>query len=137
MLLEKKKVKTFLENCTMPVIANNPLDDDVLTDALRQNLLTCRLQRCNNLGDCVIRNGLKVCKCMLGYRGDACQETVNDGLAVPLTLGVLGFIIGFIILAFALAFFQQKRRERSWEKTNEKREALKKNGNFSPTKIGL
>lgn len=99
-----------LQNCTMPYNANNPLDGR----ALSQHSLTCRAQLCNNLGDCVIRNGLRVCKCMLGYRGDACQETVNDGLAVPLTLGVLGFIIGFIILAFALAFVQQKKRERSW-----------------------
>lgn len=94
----------------MPNVGNNLLEDR----ALSENLLACRAQRCNNLGECVIQNGLQVCKCMLGYRGSECQETVNDGLAVPLTLGVLGFVIGFIILAFALAFVQQRRRERLW-----------------------
>ncbi|GAA6098138.1 uncharacterized protein LOC108277153 isoform X2 [Tachysurus ichikawai] len=116
----------------MPNLSNDLLGDG----ALSQNLLTCRAQRCNNVGDCVIRNGLQVCKCMLGYRGDACQETVNEGIAIPLTLGVLGFIVAFIILAFALAFVQQRRRERLWEKTNEEKEALKNNGNVSHTKIG-
>ncbi|KAI5614294.1 low-density lipoprotein receptor-related protein 1B [Silurus asotus] len=121
------------ENCTMPNIAKSLLDDG----AMSQNLLTCRAQRCNNLGDCVILNGVQVCKCLLGYKGDACEETVNEGLAVPLTLGVLGFIIGFIVLAFVLAFVQQKRRERLWEKTDEKREALKTNGDYSQAKITL
>lgn len=99
-----------LQNCTMPNVANNPLDDGVLS----QGLLNCRAQNCNNVGDCVIQDGLQVCKCLLGYRGHSCQETVNDGLAAPLTLGVLGFIIGFIVLAFVLAFVQQRRRERLW-----------------------
>ncbi|TSM12587.1 Low-density lipoprotein receptor-related protein 4 [Bagarius yarrelli] len=115
------------ENCTKPNMANDSLHDR----ALSHNLLKCRLQRCNNHGDCVMLDGFRVCKCILGYRGDACQETVNDGLAVPLTLGVLGVIIAVIIMAFGVAFFQQKRRERLWAKTDEKREALKKNGHFS------
>lgn len=88
----------------MPNVTNNSPDD----------MLTCRVQRCNNLGDCVIQNGLQVCKCMLGYRGDACDETVNNGLALPLTLGVLGVIVSIIVLAFVLAFVQQKRRNRVW-----------------------
>ncbi|KAF4081836.1 hypothetical protein AMELA_G00144880 [Ameiurus melas] len=120
-------------NCTMPNVANNPLNDGVLS----QDLLKCRAQNCNNVGDCVIQDGLQVCKCLLGYRGHSCQETVNDGLAVPLTLGVLGFIVGFIVLAFILAFVQQRKRERLWKQTDEKREELKKNGGFPHTKIGL
>ncbi|XP_060764249.1 neurogenic locus notch homolog protein 3-like isoform X2 [Neoarius graeffei] len=95
---------THSKNYTMTNIAKN-LNDEVLT---------CRAQRCNNLGKCVIQNGEQVCECILGYRGDACEDTVNDGLAVPLTLGVLGFIIGFVLLAFALALLQQKRKKLIW-----------------------
>lgn len=95
----------FLQNWTTSNMAEDPLDD---------LMLICRTHHCNNHGDCVIQDGLQVCKCMLGYKGDTCQGTVNDGLAVPLTLGVLGFIVAFIALAFVIAFVQQRRRERLW-----------------------
>ncbi|KAF5897938.1 meprin A subunit alpha-like, partial [Clarias magur] len=92
-------------NCTMAnVDDNNPLSS--------QNLLTCRVERCNNLGDCVILNGSHVCNCMLGYLGDECEGTVNYGIAAPLTLGVLAVLVIFIVLAFVVAFIQQRRRER-------------------------
>lgn len=79
---------------------------------LSRSLGTCEAEQCNGHGDCVLQNGLGVCKCWLGYRGKTCDDTVNDGLAVPLTLGILFSIVAFVILAFVLAIIQQERKQR-------------------------
>ncbi|KTG04172.1 hypothetical protein cypCar_00024762 [Cyprinus carpio] len=73
-----------------------------------------RLIACDDIickyGRCVLVNGEPTCECKLGYIGDTCNETINDALSVPLTLGVLAFLIGFIILLFGLAFFRQRQK---------------------------
>ncbi|XP_036450335.1 prolow-density lipoprotein receptor-related protein 1 [Colossoma macropomum] len=93
-----------------------------------QRLMDCSAQRCNGRGECVTVDGLPECECMLGYRGDTCRETVNGGLSVPLTLGVLGVLVGLIIVAFLFAYFRQKRKAQIREQAAAAKEALKRNG---------
>ncbi|KAI4882735.1 hypothetical protein NFI96_028538 [Prochilodus magdalenae] len=81
-------------------------------DRLSQSRMDCNAQRCNGRGECVTMNGLPECECMLGYTGSTCRETVNGGLSVPLTLGVLGVLLGLVILAFLFSYFRQKRKAR-------------------------
>ncbi|KAL6472831.1 hypothetical protein MHYP_G00190190 [Metynnis hypsauchen] len=95
-----------------------------------QQLMDCGAQRCNGRGECVTVDGLPACECLLGYRGDTCRETVNGGLSVPLTLGVLGVLAGLIIVAFLFAYFRQKRKAHIREQAAVAKEALKRNGDF-------
>uniref|UniRef100_A0A3B4DAY2 EGF-like domain-containing protein n=1 Tax=Pygocentrus nattereri TaxID=42514 RepID=A0A3B4DAY2_PYGNA len=104
------KTEHFLLTClSVPVELLGKRDMPSLTAKLQQ-LMDCGAQRCNGRGECVTVDGLPACECMLGYRGDTCRETVNGGLSVPLTLGVLGVLAGLIIVAFLFAYFRQKRK---------------------------
>uniref|UniRef100_A0A3P9CJK1 Si:dkey-88l16.3 n=1 Tax=Maylandia zebra TaxID=106582 RepID=A0A3P9CJK1_9CICH len=78
------------------------------------NLSACRESQCNNHGNCVTPPGGGtdlLCNCDLGYKGDSCGETVNGALGLPLTLSVLGVLIGLAILAFVLAKSQRQREK--------------------------
>ncbi|RXN30582.1 low-density lipo receptor-related 2-like protein [Labeo rohita] len=85
-----------------------PASDD---DGLSRRLIACDAIICK-YGRCVLVDEQPTCECKLGYIGETCNETINDALAVPLTLGILAVIIGFIILCFGLAFFRQKQKAR-------------------------
>ncbi|KAJ8007521.1 hypothetical protein DPEC_G00118360 [Dallia pectoralis] len=79
------------------------------------DLQSCSAQLCHGYGQCVkntVKNTERTCECLLGYRGDFCQETVNGAISVPLTLGVLAFIMGIIIIAAFLASINQRVRRR-------------------------
>lgn len=78
------------------------------------SLPTCGETQCNGRGTCHVpmgggAGGL-VCVCRLGYKGEWCEDTVNESLSVSLTLGVLAFIIGIIIIAFLFAKIRQKQK---------------------------
>lgn len=99
-----------------------PASDD---GAVSRHLMACADIICK-YGRCVLMDGKPTCECMLGYIGDTCNETINNSLSVPLTLGFLAFIIGFIILFFGMAFFRQRQKAKKREKAAE--EALLRNG---------
>ncbi|XP_042588123.1 meprin A subunit beta-like [Cyprinus carpio] len=105
-------------NFSMSVPAS---DDDVVS----RHLTACADIICK-YGRCVLVDGKASCECKLGYVGDTCDETINDALSVPLTLGILAFIIGFIILFFGMAFFRQRQKAKMRKKAAE--EALLRNG---------
>lgn len=89
--------------CTMAT--NSTLDPD---------LPTCRELHCSSHGTCVPPVGAGVdvvCECDLGYQGQSCDDTVHGSLSLPLTLGVLGVIIGLLILAFILAKCRQRQKK--------------------------
>lgn len=90
----------------MSAPATIPLDKE---GGESHHLITCDHVICQ-YGRCVLVNGESSCECNLGYTGDTCNETINEALSVPLTLGVLVFIIGIIILIFGLAFFRQSQK---------------------------
>lgn len=78
------------------------------------SLPTCGESQCNGHGTCEIPPGggsALVCNCELGYRGESCEETVNGALSLPLTLSVLGVIIGLVILAFIVAKVRQRQKK--------------------------
>lgn len=99
-----------------------PASDD---DGVSRHLTACADIICK-YGRCVLVDGKPSCECKLGYVGDTCDETINDALSVPLTLGILAFIIGFIILFFGMAFFRQRQKAKMRKKAAE--EALLRNG---------
>lgn len=70
-------------------------------------------------GSCVLVHDEPVCECMLGYTGETCQETVNETLVVPLTLGVLTVTIFCIVLLFSIAIFCQKLKAKKRKKAAE------------------
>ncbi|CAL8326790.1 unnamed protein product [Boreogadus saida] len=75
----------------------------------------CGETQCNGRGTCkdpIAGGGGSFCDCMLGYKGDRCEDTVNDSLSVSLTLGVLAFIVGFILIAFLFAKIRQRQKKR-------------------------
>ena len=79
------------------------------------NLPTCGDTRCNGNGVCMPPPGggtYFVCNCNLGYRGQSCEDTVNGSLSVPLTLSVLGVIIGLLILAFIFAKLRRRQKKK-------------------------
>ncbi|KAF7648261.1 hypothetical protein LDENG_00159800 [Lucifuga dentata] len=81
-------------------------------------LPTCGETQCNGHGTCVPPPGGGtdfVCDCILGYKGEFCDDTVHGDLSLPLTLSVLAVIVGLLILAFIFAKLRQrqKRRRRS------------------------
>lgn len=51
-----------------------------------------------------------MCNCQLGYRGEACEDTVNGSLSLPLTLSVLAVIIGLLVIGFIFAKLRQKQK---------------------------
>lgn len=54
-----------------------------------------------------------VCECNLGYRGASCEDTVNGELSLPLTLSVVGVILGLLLLAFVVAKVRQRQKRQS------------------------
>lgn len=70
---------------------------------------TCGGLQCHGNGKCVNHGVATVCECRLGYTGEFCRDTVNEALSIPLSLGVLGCIIGVVLLAFLFAKLRQKR----------------------------
>ncbi|XP_040914318.1 uncharacterized protein LOC121195125 [Toxotes jaculatrix] len=79
------------------------------------SLPTCRETQCSNHGDCVGPSGggtVLICECDLGYQGEFCEDTVNGALNVPLTLSVLGVIVGLLILAFIVAKLRRKQKKK-------------------------
>ncbi|XP_077398483.1 uncharacterized protein LOC144033938 [Vanacampus margaritifer] len=75
---------------------------------------TCGEIRCNGRGGCVLPPGGGsgfACECDLGYRGISCEETFNGSLSLPLTLGVVAFIVGLAVLAYLFAKLRQKQRQ--------------------------
>lgn len=78
------------------------------------SLPTCGETQCNSHGNCVVPLGggtSLVCDCELGYQGEFCEDTVNGALSLPLTLSVLGVVIGLLILAFILAKLRQRQKK--------------------------
>ncbi|KAJ3605647.1 hypothetical protein NHX12_027692 [Muraenolepis orangiensis] len=76
---------------------------------------TCRETQCNGRGTCRVPmggGGSLVCDCMLGYKGEWCEDTVNESLSVSLTLGVLAFIVGIVLLAFLFAKIRQRQKKK-------------------------
>ncbi|KAM9338209.1 uncharacterized protein ABDE67_017770 isoform 1-T2 [Symphorus nematophorus] len=87
------------------------------------SLPTCGETQCNSHGKCVVPPGGGtglVCDCELGYRGTACEDTVNGALSVPLTLSVLAVIIGLLIMAFIFAKLRQKQKKKHRRHLEEK-----------------
>ncbi|KAJ8408635.1 hypothetical protein AAFF_G00252700 [Aldrovandia affinis] len=70
----------------------------------------CNRQLCQDHGECFTRNGVSTCECRLGYRGAFCQDRVSDPIRVPLTLGVLGVLAGFILLGLLLMLIRKRRK---------------------------
>ncbi|KAL0963287.1 hypothetical protein UPYG_G00352200 [Umbra pygmaea] len=68
----------------------------------------CSAQLCHGHGQCVAQGPAATCECILGYRGQFCQDTFNGAISVPLTVGVLAVIVGFIILCFVIAAIRQR-----------------------------
>ncbi|KAM4635263.1 uncharacterized protein ACJ7VT_007357 [Polymixia lowei] len=82
------------------------------------NLPTCGDTQCHSRGTCMVPMGGGadlVCDCALGYRGEFCEDTVNEAVSLPLTLGVLTVIIGVVILAFIFAKIRQKQKRKRRE----------------------
>ncbi|KAF4107935.1 hypothetical protein G5714_010694 [Onychostoma macrolepis] len=98
-----------------------PASDD---GGVSRHLIACADIICK-YGRCVLVDGKPTCDCQLGYIGDTCNETINDALALPLTLGVLAVIIGFISLIFGMAFFRRRQKARKRKQAAE--EALLRN----------
>ncbi|XP_071397976.1 fibropellin-1-like [Centroberyx affinis] len=79
------------------------------------SLPTCGETRCHGRGTCTVPPGGGaglVCDCMLGYRGESCEDTVNEAVSLPLTLGVLAVIVGLVLMAFIFAKVRQKQKKR-------------------------
>ncbi|XP_077099356.1 uncharacterized protein LOC143750288 isoform X3 [Siphateles boraxobius] len=89
------------------------------------SLVACEHVICQ-YGRCVLANGKPSCECTLGYTGDSCDETINEAVSVPLTVGVLVIIVGFIVLFFGMAFFRQRQKAKKRKQTAE--ESLMRNG---------
>uniref|UniRef100_A0A4W6BST5 Si:dkey-88l16.3 n=1 Tax=Lates calcarifer TaxID=8187 RepID=A0A4W6BST5_LATCA len=88
--------------------------DEQDCEGIDHSLPTCGESQCNGHGTCEIPPGggsALVCNCELGYRGESCEETVNGALSLPLTLSVLGVIIGLVILAFIVAKVRQRQKK--------------------------
>lgn len=98
-----------------------PASDD---GGVSRHLIACADIICK-YGRCVLVDGKPTCECRLGYIGDTCDETINDALALPLTLGVLAVIIGFISLVFGMTFF--RRRQKARKRKQAAAEALLRN----------
>ncbi|XP_064873207.1 zonadhesin-like [Oncorhynchus nerka] len=81
------------------------LDDGVVRGL---DLQSCAVQLCKGHGHCVAQGQATTCECILGYRGEFCHESVNEAIGVPLTLGVVAFIVGILILSFLIAFIRQR-----------------------------
>lgn len=80
------------------------------------NLPTCGETMCGGRGTCVVPpggGGDLVCDCNLGYRGDSCEDTVNGELSLPLTLSVVGVILGLLLLAFVVAKLRQRQKRQT------------------------
>ncbi|TNN86285.1 hypothetical protein EYF80_003370 [Liparis tanakae] len=80
------------------------------------SLPTCGETQCSSHGTCVGPPGggaILVCDCDLGYRGLSCEDTVNGALSLPLTLSVLAFIFGLLIVAFIIAKVRQMQKKRN------------------------
>lgn len=78
------------------------------------HLPTCGEIQCNSHGTCVPPQGggtELVCDCILGYRGQFCEETVNGALSVPLTVSVIAVLLGLLILAFIVAKIRQRQKK--------------------------
>ncbi|CAL8318104.1 unnamed protein product [Lota lota] len=79
-------------------------------------LSTCGETQCYGRGTCRAPvaggGGGLFCDCMLGYKGERCEDTVNESLSVYLTLGVLAIIVGFFLTAFLCAKIRQKQNRR-------------------------
>ncbi|CAL1569858.1 unnamed protein product [Knipowitschia caucasica] len=78
------------------------------------SLSTCGETQCNSRGTCVSPPGGGtglLCECSLGYRGQSCENRVNGGLSLPLTLSVIGVIIGLLLLAFIIAKIRQRLKK--------------------------
>ncbi|KAG1971048.1 hypothetical protein F2P79_002316 [Pimephales promelas] len=106
----------------MSAPSTSPLDKG---DGVSRLLVACEHVVCQ-YGRCVLFNGEPSCECTLGYTGDSCDETINEALSVPLTVGVLVVIVGFIVLFFGMAFFRQRLKAKKRKKTAE--ESLMRNG---------
>ncbi|XP_058474239.1 sushi, von Willebrand factor type A, EGF and pentraxin domain-containing protein 1-like [Solea solea] len=88
----------------------------VVPRGIEPGLSTCRELQCSSHGTCVPPLGggtAMVCECDLGYKGEFCDDTIHGALSLPLTLGVLGAIVGLVILAFIIAKLQQYHRKKS------------------------
>ncbi|CAL8280069.1 unnamed protein product [Merluccius merluccius] len=82
------------------------------------SLPTCGDDQCNSRGTCKVPmggGGGLVCDCVLGYKGEWCEDTVNESLSVSLTLGVLTFILGILLIAFIFAKVRQRQKRRRSE----------------------
>ncbi|KAM9518770.1 uncharacterized protein ACWYII_045039 isoform 1-T2 [Salvelinus alpinus] len=88
------------------------LDDGVVRGL---DLQSCAAQLCKGHGHCVAQGQATTCECILGYRGEFCHESVNEAISVPLTLGVLAFIVGILILSFIIAFIRQRVKVKRWK----------------------
>ncbi|KAL3041492.1 hypothetical protein OYC64_019642 [Pagothenia borchgrevinki] len=93
------------------------------------SLPTCGEIRCSDHGSCLSEPGGGtgfVCSCDLGYQGEACEDTVNGALSLPLTLSVLAVIFGVLMVAFFVAKISQKQKKR-----NRKQQAAKQGYNIA------
>ncbi|KAK7120148.1 hypothetical protein R3I94_020235 [Phoxinus phoxinus] len=106
----------------MSALSTSPLDEE---GGVSRRLVACEHVICQ-YGRCVLANGEPSCECTLGYTGDSCDETINEALSVPLTVGVLVVIVGFIVLFFGMAFLRQRQKAKKRKKTAE--ESLMRNG---------
>lgn len=85
------------------------------------SLPTCGELECSSHGKCVVQPGGGagfVCDCHLGYRGDNCEETVNEALSLPLTLSVVAVIVAVLIIAFVVAKMRQRQKRQRYLETS-------------------
>ncbi|MBN3319272.1 LRP4 protein, partial [Atractosteus spatula] len=92
----------------MPPSTTQSVNNKILVRKL--DVQTCRDELCHNQGKCVVVNDQPTCECLLGYTGQFCQDKVIKSIRVPLTLGMIGFLIGMVLIAVIFVLLRKRRQ---------------------------
>uniref|UniRef100_W5N3U3 Si:dkey-88l16.3 n=1 Tax=Lepisosteus oculatus TaxID=7918 RepID=W5N3U3_LEPOC len=115
----------------MPPSTTQAVNNKILVRKL--DVQTCRDELCHNQGKCVVVNDQPTCECLLGFTGQFCQDKVIKSIQVPLTLGMIGFLIGMVLIVVIFVLLRKRRQANRRPQTSATETALTNLENIADT----
>ena len=86
-------------------------------DSHRETLLLCSSDFCNGRGICTMQGELRKCNCLMGYRGDFCEEVAHGPAPGHIALSVTIALLVVLVILGAFVYFRREHKLKRWAAT--------------------
>uniref|UniRef100_A0A3B1J3I2 Prolow-density lipoprotein receptor-related protein 1-like n=1 Tax=Astyanax mexicanus TaxID=7994 RepID=A0A3B1J3I2_ASTMX len=70
---------------------------------------SCSVKLCGGNGECVVRDGETVCRCVEGYSGPRCEEGLGGLIQGPVVYAAGGLCVAVIVLGVTIGILQKRK----------------------------